>query len=117
MPITLPENFLPSLLAELKTPNVVGITLGGSFARSQGTPLSDVDMELYVKEMPLGMADPLAMRMWQNFLVSIHYGTLDDEHGKLTRPWHAIWAVPGLRNAVILHDEDGSIAKLKQAAL
>lgn len=115
--IALPESFLPSLLAELVTPNVIGISLGGSFARGQGTAFSDVDLELYIKEKPPELIGSLVLRMWQDFLVSIHYGTLEDEYEKLTKPWYAIWAVPGLRTAVILHDENGSIAKLKQAAL
>ena len=117
MDSTLPESFLPSLIAELKTPNVIGITMAGSFSRGQGTPYSDVDLQLYVREKPRGIIGSLELRQWQGCLVSIHYDNIEEERAKLTEPWGAIWAVPGLRQAVILHDENGSLADLKRAAV
>ncbi|MBI5840595.1 MAG: nucleotidyltransferase domain-containing protein [Chloroflexi bacterium] len=62
MDSTLPESFLPLLIAELKTPNVIGITMAGSFSRGQGTPYSDVDLQLYVREKPRGIIGSLELR-------------------------------------------------------
>jgi hypothetical protein len=115
--ITLPESFLPSLIAELKEHNVTGITMAGSFSRGQGGSYSDIDLQLYVKEKPRDLIGSLALRLWQGFLVSIHYDSIEEERAKLTSPWDAIWAVPGLRQAVILYDPTGSLADLKQAAV
>jgi hypothetical protein len=115
MTTTLPESFLPSLIAELKAPYVIGITMSGSFTRGQPTQYSDVDLQLYVQEKPHEFVGPLALQ-WQGHLVNIHYGDLEEERAKLTRPWDAIWAVPGLRQAVILYDPNGSLADLKEAA-
>jgi len=117
MTITLPDSFLPSLITELKTPNVTGITMAGSFSRGQGGSYSDIDLQLYVREKPRELIGSLALRLWQGFLVSIHYDDIEEERAQLARPWDAIWAVPGLRQAVILYDPTGSLADLKQAAI
>ncbi len=117
MTVTLPESFLPSLINELRTPNVTGITLAGSFSRRQGGSYSDIDLQLYVKEKPSKLIGSLDLLLWQGFLVSIHYDDIEEERAKLTRPWDAIWAVTGLRQAEILYDENGSLADLRQAAL
>ena len=116
MSINLPNSFLPSLVAELKTPNVFGISMSGSFSRGQGTAFSDIDLQLYVTEKPSDLIGPLTLRLWQGFLVSIYYGNLEEEWDKLVKPWSAIWSVPGLRQSVILYDPDGTLARLKQAA-
>jgi len=117
MSITLPDSLVPSLINDLKTPGVTGITMSGSFSRRQGGRYSDVDLQLYVKEKPKGMIGSLALRLWQEFLISIHYDNVEQQRTQLTLPWDAIWAVPGLRQAVILYDPAGSIAELKQAAI
>jgi predicted nucleotidyltransferase len=117
MTVSLPESFLSSLIAELRKPNVIGITMAGSFSRGQGSRYSDVDLQLYATEKPAGLIGSLELRKWQGHLVSIHYGELEKERAKLKQPWDAILAVPGLRQAVILYDADGSIVKLKQEAI
>ncbi len=76
-----------------------------------------MDLQLYVAEKPGGLIDLLELHRCQDFLISIHYDKIEEEQAKLTRPWDAIWAVPGLRQATILYDADGSISLLKQAAL
>jgi hypothetical protein len=114
---TLPESFLSSLINKLKTPNVTGITMAGSFSRGQGGPYSDVDLQIYVKEKPRELIGSLALRLWKGFLVSFHYDDLEEQRTQLARPWDAIWAVPGLRQAVILYDPTGALADLKQAAV
>ncbi len=91
--------------------------MAGSFSRGQGTQFSDVDLQLYVTEKPCRLIGTLELRRWQGFLVSIHYDSIEEERAKLTCPWDAIWAVPGLRQATILYDADGSVSSLRQAAL
>ena len=117
MPPSLPASFLLSLVTELKTPQVIGITMSGSYSRGQGTDFSDVDLQVYVTEKPAGLIGKLETRLREGYLVSIHYGNLEAERAKLTEPWTAIWAVPGLRQSAILHDPENLIAKLKQDAI
>jgi hypothetical protein len=117
MTVVLPDSFIPSLLTEIVNPETLGVTMAGSFARGQGSRFSDVDLQLYVAEKPRGLIGSLVFRQWKGIPVSVHYDTLEDERAKLSRPWQAIWAVPGLRQALVLHDPSGAVARLKQAAL
>lgn len=112
----LPQDFLASLIEDIKSPAVVGITMAGSFSRGQGTQFSDVDIQLYVTERPQDVTGSLTLKMFQGYLVSLHYDNLAEERAKLLIPQDAVWAVPGLRQCVILYDKDGSLEDLKRAA-
>lgn len=111
--MTLSDSFLQSLVARIDTPNVVGITYSGSFARGEAGPYSDVDLQVYVRELP---EQKYRLYLWDDHLVSIAYSTIEKERDSLLHPERAIWSVPGLRQAVILLDKDDSLAGLKQAA-
>jgi predicted nucleotidyltransferase len=110
------ETFLRSLLARLDSPNLVGIAYAGSHARGQAGPHSDVDLQVYVRTLPESEFDQYTLRRWDGRLVSLHFNTVEAERSNLFHPERALWAVPGLQQAVILLDKDGSLAELKQAA-
>lgn len=112
----LSESFLQSLIDRLDGPDVVGITISGSHARGEADRYSDVDLSCYVQTLPERKADHNTLRYWDARLVSIHTTTIEAERAELTDPEHAIWAIPGVRQARILLDKNGAIAALKQFA-
>jgi predicted nucleotidyltransferase len=113
---SLSKSFLESALARLDSPNIMGVTCAGSHARGQAGPHSDVDLQVYVGTLPESEFDQYTLRRWDDHLVSLHFNMVEAERRNLAHPEHALWAVPGLRQAVILLDKDGSIAELKGAA-
>jgi predicted nucleotidyltransferase len=46
----LPDGFLDALVNELDHPDVIGITLGGSYVRGEATAYSDVDLACFFQE-------------------------------------------------------------------
>jgi hypothetical protein len=113
---TLSETFLQSLIDRLDGPDVVGITISGSHARGEADRYSDVDLSCYVRTLPENKLDRCTLRYWGDSLVSIHTTTIEAERAELNDPEHAIWAIPGVRQAHILLDKNGTIAALKQFA-
>lgn len=110
----LQDSFLPSLIAQLDSPGDVGVAITGSYARGEDQEHSDVDLDIFVSELP---AETYTLRLFNGKLVSLKYLLLKDEYESLTKPERAVWAVPGLRQMQILQDDKGEIAQLKQAAL
>ena len=109
-----PEDpFIKSLIARLNQAGVAGLALVGSYARGQNTPHSDVDVEIFVEALP---PETYTLRYIDGHLVSLKYITIEKEYESLTQPEIAIWAVPGIRQMVILVDGSGRLAELKQAA-
>jgi hypothetical protein len=53
----------------------------------------------------------------EGYIASIKLTTLEKEYAGLRNPEQAIWVIPGLRQAWILLDKDGSIAALKETAV
>jgi len=109
----LEDSFIQSLIARLHQAGVVGLALAGSYARGQGTPHSDVDVDIFVEILP---PETYTLRYIDGHLVSIKCITIEEEYESLTRPEKAIWAVPGLKQMAILVDDSGRLAGLKQAA-
>lgn len=109
----LQDSFLHSMIARLDPPGDVGIAITGSYARRENQEHSDVDLDIFVNELPL---ETYTLRLLNGKLISLKYLLLKDEYESLTKPERAVWAVPGLRQMQILQDEKGEIAKLKQAA-
>lgn len=109
----LQDSFLHSLISQLDPPGDIGVAITGSHARGESQKHSDVDLNIFVSELP---AATYTLRLFNGKLVSLKYLLLKDEYEALTRPERAIWAVPGLKQMQILQDENGEIAKLKQAA-
>lgn len=112
--MALQDSFLQSLVNRIDHPSVVGIAYAGSYARGHAGPYSDVDMQIYVSTMP---ESKYGLRYWDGHLISLSFNTVEGERTNLLHPEHALWAVPGLRQAVILLDKDGSLANLKKSAL
>lgn len=114
MPLS--DSFLQSLLPKIDSPDVIGIGIVGSYARGQENEYSDVDLDIYVSQLPQNLYDRYTLHYWGEKLISLKYTLLDDERASLTNPRRAIWAVPGLCGMKILFDKEGSIAALQQAA-
>jgi len=104
----LPQAFLNGLIAELDSDEIIGIILGGSYARNEATPFSDVDIACFVTD-----ATNLAPKRFtyrDGRLVSIGSITIAGVRSELTRPERAIFIVSGYRR--ILLDKDGSVSRL-----
>ncbi len=112
----LSEAFLNSVVDEFVTTDIVAVALAGSYARGDATHWSDVDIIRYATTMP-GVSEgryTLAFRDWR--LVSVSTTTIAAKQADMNRPEVAIFAVPGLRQARILHDPSGALAALHQQA-
>lgn len=107
------DPFLEALVAWLNRPGVIGIGLTGSYSRGVQNQYSDVDVDIFVAELP---EDSYTLQLFNGRLVSLKYLRLADELISLTKPEKAVWAVPGLRQMKILLDESGELARLKQIA-
>jgi predicted nucleotidyltransferase len=114
--MALSQSFLQSLVERIDSPNVIGVGIVGSYARGEESKYSDVDVDIFVSQLPERLYDRYTLGYWDNKLISLKYVLLDEEHSALTNPRRAIWAVPGLRGMRILLDKDGSIYMLQQAA-
>ena len=99
MPLSDP--FIQSVLEKIDSPNIIGVGIVGSYSRGQEGPYSDVDFDIFVRQLPENPYDRYTLRYWDNKLVSLKYTLLDDERSTLTDPRRAIWAVPGLRGMKI----------------
>jgi predicted nucleotidyltransferase len=106
----LPDHFLQTLVTELDGSDILGIILGGSHARGDAGPYSDVDVALLVKED----VQPPPKRFFyrDGYLVSIASKSIAGIREEMSRPNRAIFVVPGLRGARVLLDKDGSVGNL-----
>ncbi len=114
--VTVPDSFLHNLVSKLDNENTVGITMSGSLARGEGDRYSDIDIQHYVRVVPETKVEANSLRFLDNFLVSVHTSKLEEEAASLCDPHRAIWVVPGLRQARILLDKDGSVARVIESA-
>ena len=102
--MTLSETALQSLVTEIDSDEVTAIILGGSYARGEATPYSDVDFARLVRTPPQGKKKRYFYR--DGRLISVVTWTLDFIEESVTKPELAIWRVPGLREARILLDKE-----------
>jgi predicted nucleotidyltransferase len=110
--MTLPEPFLRILVAEIEGPDIAGIILGGSHARGDAAPYSDVDLAPFL--VPGAEPRQKQMVMREGRLVSVSYKTVESVRADITRPERAIWLVRGFAGGKVLLDKDGSMAALLQ---
>src|SRR6266700_7127894 len=104
----LSEEFLNALVIELNNDNIVGIILGGSYARNEATPFSDVDIACFVPDSLKPTPKRFIYR--DGRLLSIGTKTVADIRSELARPERAIFIVSGFRR--VLLDRDGSVGRL-----
>jgi hypothetical protein len=114
--MTLSDPFIKSVLEKIDSPDLLGVSIVGSYARGQESKYSDVDFDIFVSKLPESEYDRHVLRYWDGKLVSLKYVLLDDELAALTNPRRAIWAVPGLSGMKIVLDKDGSLAELQKMA-
>jgi len=106
--IDLPETFLAELVRELDHEDIVGITLGGSYARGEATRYSDVDLACFWRE---GLRPPPKRFMYrQGRLISMKMTSVAEIRGMLGRPQAALFFANGKHR--VLLDKDGSVARL-----
>jgi predicted nucleotidyltransferase len=106
----LSNEFLTTLVAELDDDAIVGIIFGGSYARNEATPFSDVDIACFV---PDSMKPPPKRFIYRDSrLLSIGYRTVAEIRSELAKPERAIFIVSGFRR--VLLDKDGSVGRLMQ---
>jgi hypothetical protein len=110
------DALIESLTSELAAGDTVALALTGSYARGTATPYSDVDIIRYAPTPPAAEADRYTLCYRENLLVSVTTTTTAAKRAELGRPETAIFAVPGLRQARILHDPTGELAALHAEA-
>jgi hypothetical protein len=103
----LSEEFLNTLVDELDNDEIVGIIFGGSYARNEATPFSDVDLACFVPDSVKPLPKRFIYR--DGRLVSIGSRTVAGTHSELARPERAIFIVSGFRR--VLLDRDGSVSR------
>jgi len=108
--VSLSDEFLQELVQELDHEDIVGITLGGSYARGTATRYSDVDLACFWRE---GLRPPPKRFMYrQGKLISIKMTSVTEIREMLKRPQAAILFASGKRR--ILLDKDGSVTRLQE---
>jgi len=107
---TLSEEFLNALVAELDNDDIVGIILGGSFARGEARPYSDVDIACFVRDAVKLPQKRFFYRSGR--LVSVAATNATDIQSRLTNPERAFLFTAGRRR--VLLDKDGSVTRLMQ---
>ncbi len=106
--VSLADEFLRALVQELDHEDIVGITLGGSYARGTATLYSDVDLACFWRE---GVRPPPKRFLYrQDKLISIKMTGVAEVREMLKRPQSAMLLVSGKRR--LLLDKDGSVARL-----
>jgi predicted nucleotidyltransferase len=112
----LSDDFLQRLTAEFATDDIVALALAGSHARGDATRWSDVDVICYAAAMSATSEARYTLALRDGRLVSLTTTTLAAKAHEMTLPEEAIFVVPGLRQARILHDPTGALAALSQQA-
>lgn len=106
--ISLSDIFLAELVQELDNADIVGITLGGSYARGEATQYSDVDLACFWRE---GLKPPPKRFFYRGGkLISVKMTSVSEIQGMLARPQSALLFASGKHR--LLLDKDGSVARL-----
>jgi predicted nucleotidyltransferase len=109
----LPEALLQALVAEMDSEEVTAIVLGGSYARGEATPYSDVDFLRLVREE--AQRQPKRYFYRNGYLISVPTRTIASYQQSVARPETAIWVVPSMRECRILLDKEGAFAAFQQS--
>ena len=104
----LADAFLHELVHELDHEDIVGITLGGSYARGTATRYSDVDVACFWRE---GVKPPPKRFLYrQDKLISIKMTSVTQIREMLKRPDSAMHVTSGKRRPLL--DKDGEVSRL-----
>jgi predicted nucleotidyltransferase len=98
----LAEGFLHTLVAEIDSDEVTVVILAGSYARGTSTRYSDVDFARFVRAP--AQVKPKRYFYREGHLISFVTWSLDFMEESITRPEHAIWRVPVLRDVLLPED-------------
>ena len=99
------------LVADLVSEGADVVALTGSYARGNATSRSDLDV------IVVGEASRYVVEMRDGLLVAQAWSTEAEQRRRFGDPREVGAAVPGWREAVILHDPDARGAGLKEEAL
>jgi predicted nucleotidyltransferase len=102
------DEFLQTLVTEIDNDDIVGITLGGSYACGNATPYSDMDLACFYKDE--ASLHPRQLLYRNDLLISVNTKTVASIRADLTRPEKAIFLAATRRR--ILLDKDGSVTDL-----
>jgi hypothetical protein len=102
------DEFLQTLVTEIDNDDIVGITLGGSYAYGNATPYSDMDLACFYKDE--ASLHPRQLLYRNDLLISVNTKTVASIRADLTRPEKAIFLAATRRR--ILLDKDGSVTDL-----
>ena len=86
------------------------VYMTGSWARGDAHPESDIDLRV------VGEGDSPHLKRSGSFLISTSWQTEDEQGEGFEDPGEVGSVVPGWRSAVILHDPEGTAARLKKRA-
>ncbi|PZS04498.1 MAG: hypothetical protein DLM69_01810, partial [Candidatus Chloroheliales bacterium] len=114
--VSLPDELLRELVAELNDEQTTAFALDGSYARGEANEYSDVDIICFRDDIPEGEELPLGFQYHANRLISVHRVAIATAHAGMYKPENAVWWVPSLRNYRILLDKRGELAALMQEA-
>jgi predicted nucleotidyltransferase len=104
----LADEFLRELVQTLGHEDIVGITLGGSYARGTATFFSDVDLACFWRE---GVKPPPKRFLYrQGKLISVKMTKVSEIREMLKRPQSAILFASGKHQ--VLLDKDGELSRL-----
>jgi hypothetical protein len=101
------DAFLAELVQELDCADIVGITLGGSYARGEATRYSDLDFACFWRE---GVKPPPKSFFYrQGRLISVKKTSVSELRSMLNRPEAALLFARGKHR--LLLDKDGSVGQ------
>jgi hypothetical protein len=109
--VSVPAELTDQLVADLTHQGADVIALTGSHARGNATSRSDLDV------IVIGDGPRYFVEVRDGVLVAQAWSTEAEQRRRFGDPREVGTAVPGWREAVILHDPDGHGARLKQDAL
>src|SRR5579884_362525 len=116
-PVSLPDEFLSKLVAELNDETVRAIILHGSYARGDATPpYSDVDLVRILYETPERQQQKRFI-WYDGYLLNLSSRPLSIYQEWLTQPQTAIFRVQTIRDAHILLDKEGAFRTFQQEVL
>ena len=108
--VSLADEFLHELVQGLDHEDIVGITLGGSYAQGTASLYSDVDLACFWRE---GLRPPPKRFMYrQGKLISITMTSVTGAREMLKRPDSAMLLVSGKRRLLLDKDGDQGVRPL-----